>query len=109
MMAGPSYTFNDQRRWALSLSMVAGLALNSFAIQESAVRDGLALDVDNSFAMRPGVSLWYDINSRIAFNVFSGYVITRPGMTFLENGQFTRRSVRADTAVFSVGLAYKLF
>lgn len=109
LMAGLSYTLNDQTRWALSLSMVAGLALNSFAIQESAVRDGLALDVDNSFAMRPGVSLWYDINSRIAFNAFGGYVITRPGMTFLEDGQFARRSVRADATVLSVGLAYKLF
>ncbi len=109
MMAGLSYTLNDQAHWALSVSMVAGLALNNFTLQESTVRDGLALDVDNSFAMRPGVSLWYDINSRAAVNVFSGYVITRPGMTFLENGQFTRRSVRADAAVLSVGLAYKLF
>jgi len=109
MMAGLSYTLNDQTHWALSLSMVAGLALNNFTLQESTIRDGLALDVDNSFAMRPGVSLWYDINSRAAVNVFSGYVITRPGMTFLENGQFTRRSVRADAAVLSVGLAYKLF
>lgn len=109
VMAGLSYTLNDQTRWALSLSMVAGLALNSFSIQESTVRDGLALDVDNSFAMRPGVSLWYDLNSRTAFNVFSGYVITRPHMTFLDDGQFTRRSVRADAAVLSVGLAYKLF
>lgn len=109
LMAGVNYTLNDQARWALTLSMVAGLAINSFAIQESTVRDDLALGVDNSFAMRPGVSLWYDINSRTAFNVFSGYVITRPGMTFLEEGQFVRRSVRADAAVFSVGLAWKLF
>lgn len=109
IMAGLNYTLNDQTRWALSLSMVAGLAFNSFSIQQSAVRDGLALAVDNSFAMRPGVSLWYDINSRTAFNVFSGYVVTRPRMTFLDDGQFTQRSVRADAAVFSVGLAYKLF
>lgn len=109
VMAGVNYTLNDQTRWALSLSMVAGLAFNSFAIQESTVRDGLALGVDNSFAMRPGVSLWYDINSRMAFNAFTGYLITRPGMTFLEDGQFVRRAVRADATVFSVGLAWKLF
>ena len=109
VMAGVNYTLNDQTRWALSLSMVAGLAFNSFAFEESTVRDGLALAVDNSFAMRPGASRWYDINSRAAFNVFGGYVITRPGMTFLEGGQFVRRSVRADAAVLSVGLAWKLF
>lgn len=109
VMAGLNYTLNDQTRWALSLSMVAGLAFNSFTFQESTVRDGLALDVANSFAMRPGVSLWYDINSRVAFNAFGGYVVTRPRTTFLEDGQFVRRAVRADAAVLSVGLAYKLF
>jgi len=109
VMGGVNYTLNDQTRWALSLSMVAGLAFNSFAFEESAARDGLALAADNSFAMRPGASLWYDINSRTAFNVFAGYLITRPGLTFLEGGQFVRRSVRADAAVRSVGMAWKLF
>lgn len=109
VMGGVSYTLNDQTRWALSLSMVAGLAFNSFEFEESTARDGLALAVDNSFALRPGASLWYDINSRTAFNVFVGYLITRPGMTFLEGGQFVRRSLRADAALVSVGLAWKLF
>jgi hypothetical protein len=109
VMAGANYTLNDQTRWALSLSLVAGLAFNSFAFEESTARDGIALAVDNSFVMRPGASLWYDINSRTAFNVFAGYLITRPGMTFLEGGQFVRRSVRADAALLTVGLAWKLF
>ena len=109
VMAGVNYTLNDQTRWALSLSLVAGLAFNSFTFEESTARDGIALDVDNSFAMRPGASLWYDINSRAALNVFAGYLITRPGMTFLERGQFVRRSVRADATLLTVGLAWKLF
>jgi hyperosmotically inducible protein len=109
VMAGVNYTLNDQTRWALSLSLVAGLAFNGFTFEESTARDGIALDVDNSFAMRPGASLWYDINSRAALNVFAGYLITRPGMTFLERGQFVRRSVRADATLLTVGLAWKLF
>jgi hyperosmotically inducible protein len=109
VMAGVNYTLNDQTRWALSLSLVAGLAFNGFTFEESTARDGIALDVDNSFAMRPGASLWYDINSRAALNVFAGYLITRPGMTFLESGQFVRRSVRADATLLTVGLAWKLF
>ena len=72
-------------------------------------RDGMAVEIDNSLAVRPGVSLWLDLNSRAAFNVFTGYVITRPEVTFLESGQFTRRALRADTAVFSIGLVYKVF
>lgn len=109
VMAGVNYTLNDQTRWALSLSLVAGLAFNGFTFEESTARDGIALDVDNSFAMRPGASLWYDINSRAALNVFAGYLITRPGMTFFERGQFVRRSVRADATLLTVGLAWKLF
>lgn len=109
VMAGGSYTLTDQSHWALSLSMVAGLSFNSFTIDDTMARDGLALAIDNSVAMRPGVSLWYDINGRAAFNVFSGYLFTRPQMTFLDQGQFTRRAVRADTAVLSIGLAYKVF
>lgn len=109
VMGGVNYTLNDRTRWALGLSMVAGVSFNKFDFEASTVRDGLALAVDNSFAMRPGASLWYDIDSRTAFNVFVGYMFTRPGMTFLEGGQFVRRSVRADAAMFSVGLAWKLF
>ena len=94
---------------AASLSLVGGISFNSFTLEESPFRDGLALEVDNSLAVRPGVSLWVDLNSRAAFNVFAGYVMTRPQVTYLERDEFTKRALRADTGVFSVGLAYKVF
>jgi hyperosmotically inducible protein len=109
VMGGLSYTLTDQTRVALSLSMVGGMAFNSFTLRGATVRDVLALETSNSVAVRPGVSVWFDLNSRAAVNVFSGYVITRPEVTFLEHGQFATRSVRADTAVLNVGLAYKVF
>jgi hypothetical protein len=109
VMGGLSYTFTDQARLALSLSLVGGMAFNSFTLRGSTAGDVLALEVSNSVAARPGVSVWVDLGSRAALNVFSGYVITRPQITFLEHGQFARRQVRADAAVFNVGLAYKVF
>lgn len=109
VMAGLGYTFTDDARWSVGASMVGGLSFNSFTLQESTARDVLALEIDNSLALRPGLSVWLDLNSRLALNVFSGYVFTRPQMTFLESGQFARRAVRADTAVFNVGMAYKVF
>ena len=109
LMAGASYTATDAARWAMSLSLVGGMAVNSITLEESAFRDGVAVEIDNSLAVRPGASLWLDLNSRAAFNVFTGYVITRPVVTFLESGQFTRRALRADTAVFGIGLVYKVF
>ena len=109
VMGGASYTFTDQHRWSIGASLVGGMAFNSFTLKETTARDVLALEVDNSLAIRPGVSLWVDLNSRVALNVFTGYVITRPRMTFLEDGQFARRIVRADTAVVNLGMAYKVF
>jgi hypothetical protein len=109
LMGGLGYTFARSDHWSMNLSLVGGLAFNSVAIEESEVREGQLVDVDNSLAVRPGASLWYDVNGRFAINVFGGYVVTRPQTTFLERGAFTRRSVKADTAIFSVGLAYKLF
>lgn len=110
VMGGVSYTFTDQTRWSLSPSLVGGVAFNSFTFDEViVVADVLALEVDNSPVMRPGVSLWIDFNSRAALNFFTGYVVTRPQVTFLESGRLTKRPVRADTAVVSVGLVYKLF
>jgi len=44
-----------------------------------------------------------------AVDSFKYLVVTRPRTTFMEDGAFTRRSVRADAAVFSVGMAWKLF
>ena len=109
VMAGASYTFTDQARWALSMSLVGGVAFNSFTLNEAAPRDVLALEIGNSFAARPGISLWFDVNSRVALNLFTGYVIARPQVTFLEFGDFAKRTMRADAAVINVGLAYKLF
>lgn len=109
LMGGLGYTLNRNDQWSLNLSLVGGIAFNSVSIEESQVREGQLIDVDNSLAVRPGASLWYDVNSRFAVNLFGGYVVTRPQTTFLERGAFTRRSVKADTAMVSVGLAYKLF
>jgi hypothetical protein len=53
--------------------------------------------------------VWYDPTGRAALNLSAGYLITRPRLTLLYEGRLNRRSLRADTAVFSVGLAYKLF
>lgn len=109
VMGGIGYTLTDDVHWAMTFSVVGGVAFNGVRIDHPRPGDGQVVDIDNSPAVRPGASLWYDVNDRIALNVFGGYVITRPRTTFLEGGAFTRRAIRADAAVFSVGMAWKLF
>jgi hypothetical protein len=41
--------------------------------------------------------------------VFAGYVVTRPSVTFFEDGQIEKRGLRANTLLVSAGVAYKLF
>jgi hypothetical protein len=108
IMAGLGYTFRRDRL-ALSLSLVGGLAVNSLSLPERVNADAVALAIDNSFAWRPGASFWYDASDRIAFNVFTGYLVTRPTLKVLEQGETRTRPLRADTVVVSAGLVYKLF
>jgi hypothetical protein len=68
-----------------------------------------ALDVHNSLVSRPGVSLWFDVSRRTAFNLSASYVITRPQFSVLEQGRVQTRTLHADAALLSTGVVYKLF
>jgi hypothetical protein len=108
VMGGAAY------RWAgehvsLGLSLVGGYAFNHLETNDLTAGKTLALRADSSFAWRPGVTIWYDASTRVAFNVFAGYVVTRPAVTFFEDGRIQKRDQRADTLLVSTGLAYKLF
>ncbi len=108
VMAGVGYTVRRGRTSA-TLSVVAGPAFNGLSGGRRSGSDGVPQDVGNSFAWRPGVSLWYDANSRVAFNLFGGYLVTRPSLTVLQNDLRTTRDLRADTAFISVGAVYKVY
>lgn len=108
LMAGLGYT-TRHNRVSLTLSVVGGYAFNALHLAGVVPGNVLALKVTNSSVWRPGASVWYDANRRVAFNVFLGYLQTRPTVTWLVDGEFDQRQLRADTALVSVGVAYKLF
>ena len=108
VMLGASYTFASERT-SLSASLVGGYAWNSLTVTDTGIAAGLPVEVDNSLAWRPGVSLWYDVNRRTALNLSVGHVITRLRLTVLEGGRLEKRPVRGDTTIVHVGVAYKLF
>jgi hypothetical protein len=108
VMAGVGYTFRGVRTSA-GLSLVGGLAFNSVKPHTPRFGTDVALTADNSFAWRPAFSLWHEVSGRIAFNLSFGYVFTSPRATFLLDDRVTAATVRADTAMATVGLAYKVF
>jgi hypothetical protein len=108
IMAGVRYTMRTLAS-STSVSFVAGPALNGMSSADRLGAGELAVDAANSFAWRPGVSTWFDLSSRAAFNLSAGYVITRPQLTLIDDGQVVRRRLVADTLIVRAGLAYKIF
>lgn len=108
LMAGAGYTF-VRGRWSHSLTVVGGPSFNGYSLDAKAASEGVTVAVGRSAAVRPALSIWFDANRRIALNAFAGYLVTRPRTTLVEQGQLVERTLRADTAVMHVGVAYKVF
>lgn len=108
VMAGLGYTWANTATSA-TLSVVAGYSFNSLRIEDVMPGQLVALRVADSFAWRPGVSIWHDVNGRIAVNGFAGYLLARPEATFLHAGGVSVRALRLDSTVMRIGVAYKIF
>lgn len=108
LMFGVGYTVASERV-SVSPSIVAGVAFNSLSIGETGFAERLAVEVDNGFAWRPGVSVWLDVSRRFAVTVSGGYIVTGFRVTYLDNGRLDKRRVDGDTTILHAGLAYKLF
>jgi len=108
IMAGVRYTMRTLAT-STSVSFVAGPALNGMSSADRLGGGELAVDAANSFAWRPGLSTWFDLSSRVALNLSAGYVITRPRLTVIDDGQVVRRRLVADTLIVRAGVAYKIF
>jgi hypothetical protein len=108
IMGGIGYTWTIPHG-TVGVSLVGGYSFNSLRLGDIEPGDVIALQVDNSLAWRPGVSLWYDLGERWALHGFGGYLVVHPRALFLERGELVRRTLNAETPTASVGIAYKLF
>jgi hyperosmotically inducible periplasmic protein len=108
IMIGVGYTVRSNRI-SVAPSLVAGVALNSLSVPDTGAADRIAVGVDHSLVWRPGVSVWSDLNQKIALNLTVGYVVTGLRVTYLEDGRLVKRSVSGDTTIVHAGIAYKFF
>ena len=114
LMAGIAYTIGPDK-FLTSFSIVAGPSFNSLDFRDEFLdRFGSgprpSIDMDNSFAVRPGVNVTYSIAPRVGIVGFVGYLFNRPGIVYRDvNGTEFRDEWKADAAVFSIGAVYSIF
>ena len=96
------------RFWA-GASIVAGYSFNRLSVDTARVGPGRAIAVGHSFAWRPGAAIWVDVTNRVGINVFGGYLLTRPAVTFASDASIVTERMSVNAATVSVGVAYWIF
>jgi hypothetical protein len=108
VLGGVAYGAQGDRR-TISFSLVGGIAFNSLELPDVMAEPEIPLSISNSFAVRPGTSLWFDVDRRFAVNIAASYLMTRPRVRVLADGEIQTRSLRADALLINAGIVYKLF
>ena len=108
IMGGVAYNV-VRERLSMAFSVTGGLSFNGLNVDEECACENKATDVNKSLVGRTGVSIWYDITSRMSFNIVGGYIVNRPEVTFSSNGITQKAVINGDTAVVSVGIAFWIF
>jgi hypothetical protein len=98
IMAGLGYTVRRDQ-FSVATSLVGGYAFNSLGLLVPSAADMVPVEVGNSFAWRPSISVWRDIGERTALNVSLSYVRTGLDVTYLRAGQLETRDVSGNTAI----------
>jgi hypothetical protein len=114
LMAGVSYTIGPPKVLT-SFSIVAGPSWNRIDFEDEFLnRVGISpapdVDIETSFAVRPGVNVTWSVAPRVGIVFFGGYVFNRPDVVYTDTaGTEFRNRWKADAAVLSVGAVYSLF
>jgi hypothetical protein len=108
VLGGIAYGMQRHRQ-SVSFALLAGIAFNSLALPDVTAERDVLVSIGNSFAVRPGVSLWLDVDRRMAVNVAASYLMTRPRVRVLELGKIRTHQLRADAILINAGIVYKIF
>ena len=101
----------------LSINLLAGPAFSRFKMSgqaRDAYRDRLgadpvAIDVKNTFVLRPGVSYWHDLGRRLGFHAAINYSVARPKVVVRTPSGETTSRWHADNLAFKAGIAVGVF
>ncbi len=115
IMAGVSYTVGPDKVLT-SFSVVAGPSFNSIEFEDEFLQrvagtgSPPSVDIENSFAVRPGVNVTVTVAPRVAIVGFGGYTFNRPDVVYRDpSGTEFRNHWKGDAAVISIAAVYSLF
>jgi hypothetical protein len=115
-MAGVGYEWT-RGLWSLQGSVVAGYAFNRLRVDDRAgpaVRSALgssfvSFAVENGFAWRSQVSIWYDVAPRVGVSASVGYFWQRPALTTISDAGTVKTRLDGACTLFSFGVVYGIF
>jgi hypothetical protein len=115
LMAGIAYTIGSDKVLT-SFSVVAGPSFNSADFEDDFI-DNLpqgagtpAIDIENSFAFRPGVNVTFTVAPRVAIIGFGGYFVSHPDVVYRDRfGTEFRNRWKLDSVVVSAAVVYSIF
>jgi hypothetical protein len=116
VMGGVERAYRHQRI-KVGLSLLAGPSFNNFSIDNSAraayeAQLGAPLEdikVKNSFAVRSGVGVWYDVSRWVGVHAGIYYQYDRPRATITAGGNSSSETWKTDRVSLSTGLAVGIF
>jgi len=71
--------------------------------------DPVAIDVKNTFVLRPGVSYWHDLGRRLGFHAAINSIVARPKVVVRTPSGETTSRWHADNLAFKAGIAVGVF
>ncbi len=116
LMAGYGYTYRVTRRLNVTGDVLGGYAFGSIALaptgidayQQRVGARSVSASASNTFVLRPGIGVWYDVNRKVGVNVSAGYMVARPDVVVNSTVGTDRRTARADQFSLKVGLVYSV-
>jgi len=117
LMAGYGYTYRMTRRLNVTGDVLGGYAFGSIALVPTAVdayqrrigAQSITARASNTFALKPEVGVWYDLNKKFGLNVNGGYMIARPDVIVDSTAGPDKRTARADQFSLKIGVVYSIF
>jgi hypothetical protein len=113
LLGGIGYTMSAGARTLVNFSVVAGPSFNDVDFEDAFLAGHAgtpAIDAENSFVVRPGISLTQTVAPRVGVTAFAGYMFNRPDIVYRTGtGATFEDRWSADALVLSVGVVYSLF